>query len=255
MQARPPRPQDPQGYTASSAARQLTRWIASARYPMHSRLPPERELATLLKMPRGKLREALKLLEDEGRIWRRVGMGTFVGGRPRSIRSLPELLGAATTLSEILEARFLIEPLVARLAAQRAEQVDIAMIEQYFLAANKAQSWADWERWDELLHRAIVEASGNGILISTIDHLLRIKTHAKWTVQRAAEFDPALTARYGREHRAVVSCIIGGDGEGAEAAMRRHMLGLKLTVGPAIAQSTDVKSRGRGPGARSAEPI
>lgn len=209
----------------------------SARYPLHSRLPPERELATLLQIPRSKLREVLKLLEEEGRIWRRVGMGTFVGSRPRSTRSLPESLGAATTLSEILEARFLIEPLVARLAAQRAEQIDIAMIEQYSLAADKAQSWANWENWDELLHRAIVEASGNGILINTIDHLLRIKLHPKWTVQRAGKFDPALTARYGREHRAVISCIIGSDGEGAEAAMRRHMLGLSLTVGPAITRA------------------
>ena len=237
MQAPAQRSERAQGYTAPGAAKQLTEWIASARYPLHSRLPPERELATLLQMPRGKLREALKLLEEEGRIWRRVGMGTFVGSRPRSTRSLPESLGAATTLSEILEARFLIEPLVARLAAQRAGQVDIAMIEQYSLAANKAQSWAKWEKWDELLHRAIVEASGNGILINTVDHLLRIKTHPRWTVQRAAKFDPALTARYGREHHAVVSCIIGRDGEGAEAAMRRHMLGLSLTVGPAIAQT------------------
>lgn len=222
---------------ASGVAKQLIEWIASARYPLHSQLPPERELAALLNTPRGKLREALKMLEEEGRIWRRVGMGTFVGGRPRSTGSLPESLGAATTLSEILEARFLIEPLVARLAAQRAEQADIGMIEQYSFAANKAETWAEWERWDELLHRAIAEASGNGILINTIDQLLRIKTHSRWTVQQAGRFNPALTARYGSEHRAVISCIIGRDGEGAEAAMRRHMLGLKLTVGPAIAQT------------------
>ena len=237
MQASTPRLAKPEGRIASGAAKQLAGWIASARYPLHSQLPPERELAMQLQMPRGKLREALKLLEEEGRIWRRVGMGTFVGGRPRSTRSLPESLGAATTLAEILEARFLIEPLVARLAAQRAERADVVMIEQYSLAASKAETWAEWEKWDELLHRAIVEASGNGILINTIDQLLRIKTHSRWTVQKAGTFNPALTARYGGEHRAVISCIIGRDGEGAEAAMRRHMLGLKLTVGPAIAQA------------------
>jgi DNA-binding FadR family transcriptional regulator len=234
MQDHPQRPAKPQGSNVSDAAKQMTEWITSARYPLHSRMPPERELATLLQMPRAKVREALKLLAEEGRIWRRVGMGTFVGSRPRSTRSLPEALGAATTLSEILEARFVIEPVVARLAAQRAERADIAMMEQYFLAASKAQTWAKWEKWDELLHRAIVEASGNGILINTIDHLLRIKLHSKWTVQQAGEFNPALTARYGREHHAVILCIIGRDGEGAEMAMRRHMLGLSLTVGPAI---------------------
>ena len=173
-------------------------------------------------------------LEEEGRIWRRVGMGTFVGSRPRSIRSAPEALGDATTLNEILEARALIEPMVARLAAQRAEEADVQMIERYAAAANAARSWAEWEKWDDLLHRAIAEASGNGLLINAIDHLFRVKMHRRWTIQRAANFNGALTARYGREHTAIISRIVGRDCEGAEAAMRRHMVGLSMTVGPAI---------------------
>lgn len=222
-----------------SAAKQLREWISSDRYPLHSKLPPERELAELLKLPRGKLREALQILEDEGRIWRRVGMGTFVGGRPQSVRSRPESLGAATTLAEILEARTFIEPLVARLAAHRAEKAELAMIEHYSACANKAENWAEWEKWDALLHRAIAEASGNGVLINTIDQLLRIKMHARWTMKRATNFDQALTARYAREHHAVISCITGRDGEGAEAAMRRHMMSLTLTVGPSISKPAD----------------
>jgi len=223
------------------AAKQLTEWIASARYPLHSRLPPERKLADLLHLPRGKLREALQVLEDEGLIWRRVGMGTFVGGRPRSIRCHPESLGAATTLTEILEARALIEPIVARLCAQRAGRADIVMIEQYSAFANKARTWAEWEKWDGLLHAAIAEASGNGLLINTIDQLFRIKMHPRWTFRRAAHFDPVLSARYAAEHRAVISCILGRDGDGAEDAMRRHMLGLSMTVGPTISNGARAK--------------
>src|SRR5215212_3324719 len=90
--------------STTRAVRQLSDLLASAPYPLHSRLPPERQLAEKLNLPRSKLREALQLLEDEGRIWRRVGMGTFVGGRPRSIHSRPEALGSATTLNELLEA-------------------------------------------------------------------------------------------------------------------------------------------------------
>ena len=221
----------------TETVQQLESWITTSKYPLHSRLPPERSLAESMQVSRGRLREALKFLEDEGRIWRCVGMGTFVGGRPRSILSRPEALGAATTLSEILEARSSIEPVIARLAAQRAQETDIRMIEHYSQAASKAQNWTDWERWDDLLHRAIVEASGNGLLINILDQLFRIKMHPRWTFKRADSFDAPLAQRYSQEHLAIISCITGRDGEGAEAAMRRHMLGLSLTVGPAISQS------------------
>ncbi len=224
----------PDGEQAASVARQIGKWIDSAKYPLHSRLPPERELAAHFQIHRGRLREALDVLEGEGRIWRRVGMGTFVGSRPRSIRSQPETLGAATTLSEILEARSLVEPMVAGLAAMRAEQADIDMINRYAVTAAKSKSWAEWEHWDNLLHRAIAEASGNGLMINTIDQLLRIKSHPLWSVQRAPKFDPAIMTRYVNEHLAVISSIIGRDSERATSAMKKHMLGLTMTVGPII---------------------
>ncbi|MDO8771157.1 MAG: FCD domain-containing protein [Burkholderiaceae bacterium] len=221
-------------HVTASAVSQLSYLLTSAAYPLHSRLPPERELAETLKLPRGKVREALKRLEDEGRIWRRVGMGTFVGSRPRSIKSRPESLGGETTLNELFEMRTLVEPIVAGLAALRAEKTDIVMMRQYSARADMSSNWSEWEKWDELLHRAVVEASGNGLLINTIDQLLRIKAHPRWTITRASAFDSALAARYGREHAAVIYCISERDSEGAIAAMKKHMLGVSMTVGPAI---------------------
>lgn len=217
-----------------AAFHQIVAWIEGARYPLHTRLPPERELAGLLDISRSRLRAVLKRLEDEGRIWRNVGMGTFVGGRPRSVASSPEHLGSATTLAELLEARSLLEPVVARLAARRAEKEEIATIERYATTAARATTWTQWERWDDLLHRAIAEASGNGLLINMVDQLFRIKVHPRWTVRQAPTFDRGLIERYASEHGAIIASIIGRDGDGAEAAMRRHMLGLRLTVGPTI---------------------
>jgi len=39
----------------ANAARQFNDWITSAGYPLHSRLPTERELAVMLGLPRGKV--------------------------------------------------------------------------------------------------------------------------------------------------------------------------------------------------------
>jgi len=222
------------GRVAEGAMKALSEWIDSARFPIHSRLPPERELARILRLSRGKLREALCRLELDGRIWRHVGMGTFVGGRPASVHASPESLGSATTLTELLEARATIEPMVARLAAMRAEQHELKLIQQYFSLADGSASWGEWEKWDELFHRAVAEACGNGILISAMDQLLRIKTHRRWTVTRSRSFDSAIVRRYSCEHAALLTAIASRDPEGAEAAMRRHMQDLSLTIGPVI---------------------
>jgi GntR family transcriptional regulator len=47
-----------------------------------SRLPPERQLADNLRISRPTVREALHILEQEGQITRRVGIGTFVSHVP-----------------------------------------------------------------------------------------------------------------------------------------------------------------------------
>jgi DNA-binding FadR family transcriptional regulator len=219
---------------ADDAMKALSDWIDSARFPIHSRLPPERELAQTLHLSRGKVREALLRLERDGRIWRHVGLGTFVGGRPSSVHSTPESLGGATTLTEIFEARSALEPIVARLAAVRAEEHELKMINTYLALARRSSNWEEWEHWDGLFHRAVAEASGNGILISYVDQLLRIKMHPRWTVTKHPKFDQALVRRYSDEHAAIVSAITSHDPSAAEAAMRKHMLALSHTIGPMV---------------------
>ena len=125
----------------------LAEYLSSDRYPLHSRLPPERQLCELLQVSRTVLRNGLEELEREGRIWRHVGKGTFVGERPQSVHSCAEALGAATTLSELLEARTLIEPQAARLAALRSEPSELALMKRYAAHAAIAENWASWDRW------------------------------------------------------------------------------------------------------------
>jgi DNA-binding FadR family transcriptional regulator len=219
------------------AAEHLNEWIATAQYPLHSKLPPERRLCEKLEISRAALRNALQQLEDDGVIWRHVGKGTFVGGRPSSVHSSPASLGAGTTLPELLETRVLVEPIMARLAALRAQQSDLVLIERYQQRAAEAQNWTAWDTWDELFHRAVAEASGNGLMISFIDQLFRAKRESRWTITRAASFDAALKARYSSEHAAVISGITCRDPGIAEAAMTRHMAGISRSIGPALSAS------------------
>jgi DNA-binding FadR family transcriptional regulator len=211
--------------------------LSSDLYPLHSRLPAERQLCELLKVSRSALRNGLDKLERDGRIWRHVGKGTFVGGRPQSVQSCAEALGNDTTLSELLEARMLTEPQVARLAALRAEPSDIDLMQHYDRAAARAGDWTSWDQWDELFHRAIVEAGGNGLMINAMDQILRIKKRTPWTITRAQTFDPGLRNRYAAEHRAVIEAIAAHDPKRAEDAMALHIRGISSSIGPATART------------------
>jgi DNA-binding FadR family transcriptional regulator len=64
------------------AIEKLDALLAGGRFPLNSRLPPERKLTEDLGLSRSALREGLEVLEAQGRIWRHVG-------RRRAFRSSP----------------------------------------------------------------------------------------------------------------------------------------------------------------------
>lgn len=65
-------------------AEQLRDRILNGEYPMNSRIPTENELAGALGVSRPTVRQALDLLEQEGRLIRIKGSGTFAA-QPRVI--------------------------------------------------------------------------------------------------------------------------------------------------------------------------
>jgi GntR family transcriptional regulator len=72
--------------------------IASGGVVPGSRLPPEPELAAELGVSRATLREALRLLEDDGFITRTRGAGTFVTGRQRLTNNLDVNFGVTDAI-------------------------------------------------------------------------------------------------------------------------------------------------------------
>lgn len=201
----------------------LSRLLASGRYPAQSRLPPERELAVLLGVSRSGLREGLEILEAEGRIWRHVGKGTFVGPRPLDGASGLDLVSAITSPEEVLEVRLLFEPLIARLAATRATASEIENMQRLLEKSDAARDAKAWELWDGTLHRAVAEAAHNKLLLAVFDGFNAMRSQAAWGRLRLAALMPERLAVYRRQHRAYVGAIAARDPATAEAAMRHHV--------------------------------
>ena len=222
----------------------LSQLLSEGRYPVQSRLPPERELASQLGLSRSALREGLELLEAEGRIWRHVGKGTFVGERPVNGSVDLNLLSEMTNPEEVVEVRLLFEPLIAGLAALRATPAEIAHMEHLLEKGEAARDAVAWERWDAALHRAVAQAARNKLLMAIFDAFNGMRRQAAWGKLRGAALTADRLSLYRAHHREYVAAIADRDGPRAELAMRRHlqmvrdnMLG-HMAVRPEPAQPT-----------------
>lgn len=100
----------------------------------------------------------MQVLKDNGRVWRRAGLGAFVVCHPHLIGSSVEPPAAVISPTDILEARAAGKPIVTQLSEQRAANAEIVVIEHHVAKADEARDWAEWEKWDDLLHRVVVEA-------------------------------------------------------------------------------------------------
>jgi GntR family transcriptional repressor for pyruvate dehydrogenase complex len=140
-----------------------------------TKLPPERELAAHFKVARSSLRQALKVLEIMGVITQKIGDGSYLNRDASSVLSVPMeflFLLDDTSVQELTELRFMIEPALAAKAAERANSQDILLLRQSIVdLENSKLDRVKLVASDLLFHRAIFQASGNrltGRLFHTI---------------------------------------------------------------------------------------
>jgi GntR family transcriptional repressor for pyruvate dehydrogenase complex len=193
-------------------ADRLRRSIALGEVVVGERLPAERTLAANLGVSRLTVREALRVLQDEGALVTRRGPagGAFVTGRPRSLE--------LTHVVEIFEYRLAVETTAAQLAAQRRSDEDLTRLADCGRALRTSGDAGAFRRADSAFHLAVADASGNAMLRSSIEDA------------RAAMFDSFDTHPFrvlrdatARGHDAVALAIEAGDGDGAATAMAEHL--------------------------------
>jgi GntR family transcriptional repressor for pyruvate dehydrogenase complex len=141
--------------------------LESGQLAVGSKLPPERELCNLLAVSRPSLREALKVLEILGVIRTRQGDGTYISGSFARILSDPQkvrMIDQRASLLEVLEARRVIEPSLAALAATRASDQDLIAMEAAVDGLCLKADFQQHQRYDERFHRAIMRAANNPLL-------------------------------------------------------------------------------------------
>ena len=185
-------------------------------------LPPgslvsERELMEQLELGRTPVREALRALARERLVDVYPRRGMFVSGV--DVRDLAGLS----------EVRMTLEGRAARLAAERATDVDRVKIELLLEELEQARGELG-ERTlidlDQRIHRHIYECAHNPFLETTLNEYY-VLTLRIWflALDRVARLDDAVN-----EHRALLEAIRDGDGTRAEEAMRMHVKGFEDAI-------------------------
>lgn len=187
------------------------------------RLPSEKELARQFGLSRVTVRDALRVLEAEGFVRIRLGArgGVFVSvpGPQQVTASLANLLRVnRASLRALAEARLLLEPEVAALAAQRARPGDLQAMRT---AVEEARQRKDpyFIPHSVRFHTALSEASGNPVLVCALASFWALFHEA---LARLLP-DDGMAARAVEDHQAILDAVASRDPDRARALMREHL--------------------------------
>jgi GntR family transcriptional repressor for pyruvate dehydrogenase complex len=199
--------------------------------PPGTMLPSEAKLLERYQVGRTSLREALRILEMQGLIVIRPGPGggpmlTEVDSAHFGRMASLYLHKAGATYRDTLDARLILEPVVAGIIAEQQDPEQVKELQEYLQRSDTPteedsppvlgeRSWDDLRAFE--FHMMLMGMSGNPVinLVGLSLQELRLERHA---VPRTAE--PLNAAAV---HDMIARAIIDGRPAQAEQLMRKHM--------------------------------
>ncbi|HST82200.1 MAG TPA: FadR/GntR family transcriptional regulator [Kineosporiaceae bacterium] len=213
---------------ASAVTAELVQRIVRGVHPVNSPLPPEPALCESFSVSRTVVREAVKMLQQNGLVQVRQGSGTTV--TPQSMwNMLDERVLAASIaedegldiLDDLVVTRRVLESDMANVAARTASADDV---DGLHAIVNRMDELVDdhlaYEHEDRAFHDLIMRTSGNRIargvvraLESQVIHSARYMGHS----------ERSLCVASNQGHRRIYERIAAHDPDGAAEAMFNHI--------------------------------
>lgn len=208
---------------AEALADRIRLLILDGTFPAGQALPAERALAEWFGVSRGSIRDAFRTLETLGLLVTRHGQGTFPQKLDvdRLVAPLASVLTYHYELQdELLDVRLMFEPAVARVAAARVTDEDLADLERILDAQRrKLRSGRSAIAEVTAFHHVLARATRNRVVVSimaTLNDLLvesrKLRLKQKGRPRRSIV-----------GHEAVVAALRRRDAAGAAEAMRDHL--------------------------------
>ena len=200
---------------------EITRLITEGILKPGDRLPSESELAERFGVGRSSLREAMRALQLLGVVDVIQGKGTFL----RQTYVLPlatdwARLSKMGLISQVMEARQIIEVTIAQLAAERATGEDIAAMWAAIRRAEEADGDSVISGEASVnFHLALAEATHNEVLAL----MYRTVRDLYLETARQTQMTPESVENRLQDHRRILECVEQQNPEMASKLMAEHI--------------------------------
>lgn len=197
--------------------------IIASKLSPGDKLPSERELAEKFSVSRNVLREALSVLGQRGLVTVLAGKGTVVS-QP-SIDSAQDMLSLLlqlrhVSLTELCDARLIIEPELASLAASLPETADMGRLQEMGkLLLEHSDDPETHVQADMNFHEEIANLAGHGVLSVIVGAV-------REPVTRSMTFGTKIPRAIGssdEQHFKIMDAILRRDPHAARLAMADHI--------------------------------
>ena len=207
--------------------------IMNGRYPVGSKLPPERLICEEFGVSRTVVREAIIMLELCGLVAVRKGSGIHViasipshasspdGEFEAHIRRIAQELKQAGPF-EMLQARQLVECMIAAFAATQVNKQDIMEL----MAMQEAGADEDHARdseWDQKFHLKIASATNNSVLALLVELMWYGRENNPLWQQLHAHIDNKDMRSWHKDHTEILNGLIRKDSKTTQKAMWQHI--------------------------------
>jgi GntR family transcriptional repressor for pyruvate dehydrogenase complex len=217
-----PRPIKRGAKVAEALAQEIVHEIVSRKLPPGTLLSSEAQMLEDYGVGRGSLREALRILEVHGLITMKPGRNggpMVLEARTRDFGRMSTLFYhmAGMTFQQLIDARLVMEPMMARMAAERrGQELEGLVPDSKAVAVENDATYFDATKG---FHKTVASMSGNPVL-----NLMCMSLEDIFQDQVSGLLFPKTKRREVLEvHQDIASAISDGRADDAEKLMRQHM--------------------------------
>ncbi len=202
----------------------IKRLLITNKLAPGDKLPSETELAHMLKISRGSVREAMKTLSAYGIIKVKRGDGTYISETTEGIIFDPllfKLIINKGNVNELRELREMIELGIIKLAIQNATEEDIKLLKNIYEFTSIKIEKGEFK--DEVLietelmfHSALGKATGNSQIQTIYSFVMDLYIPNIYNDKRFEMFGEEVL----KSHKPIIDAIINRDFEAGEIAIK-----------------------------------
>ena len=200
---------------------QLHEAIVSGQYAVGEKLPSEKDLCMMFNVSRVPVREALCALELNGLIDSMQGAGYYV----KKLSSAPGEPMEDVEPQDIIRARMILEPDVARLAAEQINEEQRAELRDIITRfKQEAEQDVYTTAVDKEFHLFLARTSGNTLYLRAMKMIFQTMEQRMWElILNRTVATQKYREQNNREHLHIAQAVLDGRSDDAYAFMKNHM--------------------------------